>query len=84
MVRAESIGNPRLAAAYQVLTEAGIRAARFIMENPDEAAETMHARVPDLDLGFLKAVVRDLNGEKLWGVDGGIDPSIRNTPPTST
>ena len=76
MVRAESIGNPRLAAAYQVLTEAGIRAARFIMENPDEAAETMHARVPDLDLGFLKAVVRDLNGEKLWGVDGGIDPSI--------
>src|SRR5262249_18881067 len=76
MVRTESIGNPRLAAAYQVLTEAGIRAARFIMENPDEAAETMHARVPDLDLGFLKAVVRDLNGEKLWGVDGGIDPSI--------
>jgi ABC-type nitrate/sulfonate/bicarbonate transport system substrate-binding protein len=76
MVRAESIDNPQLTAAYQVLTEAGIRAARFIMENPDEAAEIMHARVPDLDLGFLKAVVRDLNSEKLWGVDGGIDPSI--------
>src|SRR5215470_898000 len=76
VVRADSIDHPQLAAAYQVLTEAGIRAARFIMENPDEAAETMHARVPDLDLGFLKAVVRDLNGEKLWGVDGGIDPSI--------
>jgi len=76
MVRAESIDNPRLAAAYQALTEAGIRAARFIMEKPDEAAEIMHARVPDLDLGFLNAVVRDLNGEKLWGVDGGIDPSI--------
>jgi ABC-type nitrate/sulfonate/bicarbonate transport system substrate-binding protein len=76
MVRAESVDNLQLAAAYQVLTEAGIRASRFIMENPDEAAEIMHARVPDLDLGFLKAVVRDLNGEQLWGVDGGIDPKI--------
>ena len=76
MVRADSVDNPQLAAAYQVLTEAGIRASRFIMENPDEAAEIMHARVPDLDLAFLKAVIRDLNAEKLWGVDGGIDPKI--------
>ncbi len=76
MVRADSVDNPQLAIAYQALTEAGIRASRFIMENPDEAAEIMHARVPDLDLAFLKAVVRDLNDEKLWGVDGGIDPKI--------
>jgi ABC-type nitrate/sulfonate/bicarbonate transport system substrate-binding protein len=75
-VRAASIDNPQVAAAYQALTEAGIRASRFIMENPDEAAEIMHARVPDLDLPFLKAVIRDLDGEGLWGVDGGIDPKI--------
>ena len=36
----------------------------------------MHARVPDLNLDFLKAVIRDLNTEDLWGVDGGIDPTI--------
>jgi hypothetical protein len=36
----------------------------------------MHARVPDLNLDFLKAVIRDLNTEDLWGVDGGIDPKV--------
>ena len=77
MVRADSANNPQLAPIYQTMTEAGIRASRYIMENPDEAAEIMHARVPDLNLDFLKAVVRDLNTENLWGVDGGIDPKIQ-------
>src|SRR5262249_5431008 len=36
----------------------------------------LHERLPDLDLAFLKAVVRDLNSENLWGVDGGPDPAI--------
>jgi hypothetical protein len=36
----------------------------------------LHERLPDLDLAFLKAVVRDLNSEKLWGVNGGLDPAI--------
>jgi len=76
VVRTDSIDNPQLAAAFQVIAEAGIRASRFIMENPDESAEIMHARVPDLDLTFLKAVVRDLNSEKVWGVDGGLDARI--------
>jgi ABC-type nitrate/sulfonate/bicarbonate transport system substrate-binding protein len=76
MVRADSVNNPQLAPIYQTMTEAGIRASRYIMENPDEAAEIMHARVPDLNLAFLKAVIRDLNTEDLWGVDGGIDPKI--------
>jgi NitT/TauT family transport system substrate-binding protein len=76
VVRTDSLSKPELAAAYQLLTDAGIRASRFIMENPDEAAEIMHARVPDLDLKFLKAVIRDLNSENLWGVDGGLDPAI--------
>jgi len=76
MVRADSINNPQLAAAYQTMTEAGIRASRYIMSNPDEAAEIMHERVPDLNLEFLKAVIRDLDTENLWGVDGGLDPKI--------
>jgi hypothetical protein len=36
----------------------------------------LHERLPDLDLAFLKAVVRDLNSENLWGVNGGLDPAI--------
>jgi ABC-type nitrate/sulfonate/bicarbonate transport system substrate-binding protein len=76
VVRADTVNNPQLAPAFQALTDAGIRASRYIMENPDEAAEIMHARVPDLNLNFLKAVIRDLNTEDLWGVDGGIDPKV--------
>jgi ABC-type nitrate/sulfonate/bicarbonate transport system substrate-binding protein len=66
----------KLAAAFQTLTDIGIKGSRFIMANPDEAAAILHERLPDLDLAFLKAVVRDLNGENVWGVDGGLDPAI--------
>ena len=58
------------------MTDIGIRGSRYVMENPDEAAAALHERLPDLDLTFLKAVVRDLNSEKLWGVNGGLDPAI--------
>jgi ABC-type nitrate/sulfonate/bicarbonate transport system substrate-binding protein len=77
VVRADALAKPELAAAFQTLTEAGIRGSRFVTENPDEAAAILHQRLPDLDLNFLKAVVRDLNGENLWGVDGGLDPAVQ-------
>jgi NitT/TauT family transport system substrate-binding protein len=76
VVRAESLSKPELAAAFQTMTDIGIRGSRYVMENPDEAAAILHERLPDLDLAFLKAVVRDLNSEKLWGVDGGLDPAV--------
>ena len=76
VVRAESLEKPELAAAFQTLTEAGIRGSRYIMENPDDAAEILHARLPDMNADYLKAVIRDLNTENLWGVDGGLDPKI--------
>jgi ABC-type nitrate/sulfonate/bicarbonate transport system substrate-binding protein len=76
VVRAETLAKPEAAAAFQTLTDIGIRATRYIMENPDDAAAILHERIPDLDLAYLRAVVRDLNGEKLWGVNGGLDPAI--------
>ncbi len=76
VVRTESLQKPELAAAFQTLTEAGIQGSRYTMEHPDEAAEILHARLPDLDLAFVKSVVHDLNSENLWGVDGGLDPKI--------
>ncbi len=76
VVRTESLAKPEFAAAFQTMTEIGIRGSRFIMENPDEAAAILHERLPDLDLAFLKNVVRDLNSENPWGVDGGLDPKI--------
>jgi ABC-type nitrate/sulfonate/bicarbonate transport system substrate-binding protein len=76
VVRADELDDPQRAAMLQVLTEASIRAVRFIIANPDQAAEILHERIPELDTGYLKAVVRDLNSENLWGVDGGLDPAI--------
>ena len=76
VVRGESLNKPELAAAFQIMTDIGIRGSRYVMENPDEAAAALHERLPDLDLAFLKAVVRDLNSENLWGVDGGLDPAV--------
>jgi ABC-type nitrate/sulfonate/bicarbonate transport system substrate-binding protein len=58
------------------MTDIGIKGSRYIMENPDEAAAALHERLPDLDLAFLKAVVRDLNSEDLWGMNGGLDPAV--------
>src|ERR1700736_1951549 len=63
VVRTESLNKPELAAAFQTMTDIGIRGSRFVMENPDEAAAILHERLPDLELGFLKGVVRDLNAE---------------------
>jgi ABC-type nitrate/sulfonate/bicarbonate transport system substrate-binding protein len=76
VVRAEALDKPELSAAFQTMTDIGIRGSRYVMENPDEAAAILHERLPDLDLPFLQAVVRDLNGENLWGVNGGLDPAI--------
>jgi ABC-type nitrate/sulfonate/bicarbonate transport system substrate-binding protein len=76
VVRTESLAKPELAAAFQTMTDIGIKGSRYIMESPDEAAAALHERLPDLDLAFLKAVVRDLNSENLWGVNGGLDPAI--------
>jgi ABC-type nitrate/sulfonate/bicarbonate transport system substrate-binding protein len=76
VVRADSLNKPEFNAAFQTMTDIGIRGSRFIMANPDEAAAILHERLPDLDLPFLKTVVRDLNSENLWGVNGGLDPKI--------
>jgi ABC-type nitrate/sulfonate/bicarbonate transport system substrate-binding protein len=76
VVRAEALDKPELAVAFQTMTDIGIRGSRYVMANPDEAAAILHERLPDLDLPFLQAVVRDLNGENLWGVNGGLDPAV--------
>src|SRR5437899_10163181 len=76
VVRTEALAKPELAAAFQTMTDIGIRGSRFVMANPDEAAAILHERLGDLDLAFLTAVVRDLNGENVWGVNGGLDPAI--------
>ena len=40
VVRTESLDKPGLAAAFQTMTDIGIRGSRYIMENPDDAVAT--------------------------------------------
>ncbi|MGV6872111.1 ABC transporter substrate-binding protein [Pseudochelatococcus sp. B33] len=76
VVREESLDDPRLAKIFQTLTEAGIRGSRLIMENPEEAAQILHERIPDLELEICRAAVLAMNKSNLWGVNGGLDPEI--------
>jgi NitT/TauT family transport system substrate-binding protein len=76
VVREDSLADPRLAKIYQQLTDATIRGSRFIMENPDEAAQILHDRVPDLTLDVCKQTILLMNKDNLWGVNGGLDPEI--------
>ena len=47
IVRQPALDAPEMAATLQILTTAGIRASRFIIQNPDEAALILHDRIPD-------------------------------------
>jgi NitT/TauT family transport system substrate-binding protein len=76
IVRAESLSDRRLESAFQVLTTSGIRGARFIVDHPDEAAEILHERLPDLDPELLKTAILRLNAQKVWGVNGGLAPEV--------
>jgi NitT/TauT family transport system substrate-binding protein len=76
VAKAATLTDPAKGAAIQKLTTAGIRGSRFIMQNPEEAAAILNERVPALGLELSKRVVKDLNKDKVWGVDGGLDPAI--------
>jgi ABC-type nitrate/sulfonate/bicarbonate transport system substrate-binding protein len=76
VVSSDKLKDPKIAAAAQTLTTAGIRGSRFVTEHPDEAAEILHERVPTIPVDVAKQVVRQLNDPNVWGIDGGLNPEI--------
>jgi NitT/TauT family transport system substrate-binding protein len=76
VARVSTLDDPELRTAIQDLTTAGIRGARFIVENPEEAANILHEKVPELDPKIISGIVRDLDNDNVWGVEGGLDPKI--------
>ena len=62
--------------ALEIFVEGSIHGARSIMNDPDGAAELLHARNPDLDLDLIKSVVRSLNDIGVWGVNGGASADV--------
>jgi NitT/TauT family transport system substrate-binding protein len=77
VVNEKDLANPEMRRAFEIYVRAAvIEASRFIVKNPDRAAEIMHKRTPNVEPDLIKDVVRSLVKAKVWGVNGGIDPEV--------
>ena len=77
VVNEKDLASPDKRRALETYVRAAVvEASRFIMKDPDRAAEVMHKRTPSVELDLIKEVVRALNRGKVWGVNGGIQPEI--------
>jgi len=73
----KDLANPEKRRALETYVRlAVIEASRFIVKNPDKAAEIMHGRTPDLKLDLIKDVIRALNQFQVWGVNGGLESRV--------
>jgi ABC-type nitrate/sulfonate/bicarbonate transport system substrate-binding protein len=77
VVNDKDLADPAKRRSFEIYVRAAvIEASRFIMKEPDRAAEVLHKRMPELQLELIKDVVRALNDANVWGVNGGIEPEI--------
>ena len=77
MATNKSLGDAAKKKAMEAYVEQStIRASRFIMDNPEEAVKILLKRVPSLDPEIAKQSVADLNRDKVWGVNGGLDREV--------
>jgi len=65
------LADPAKRRALEIFLKGNIIGARYVMDHPDEAAALLQKRVPDLDPSLVKEVVRQLNAQNIWGVNGG-------------
>ena len=73
IAKTSDIADPKMRHALELyIRYAVIEGSRFIMKNPDQAAEAFKAKVPDLDLTLIRSTIRSLNESNIWGVNGGL------------
>ena len=72
----KNLKDPALRGALKTFVRGGIEGSRFIMKEPDKAAEVMKMRTPDVEMELIKSIIHGLNDQKVWGPDGGIDPAV--------
>ena len=74
--RDEDLADPKVRKNLKSFVKGSILGARFIQDNPDKAAEIMAKLLKDVDVKLIETVFRQLNEDGVWGLDGGIEPSI--------
>ena len=78
VVRKDELADPARRSALVRFMKGSIMGARLAASSPQKGAEILHAHVPDLDVGLITAVVKRLSAQKVWAIDGGVDPSVVN------
>lgn len=76
VVRTDELKDPAKKAALQQFVTASIQASRYIHAHPDEAAKFAVQKYPASDPQVLTQSVLALTRENVWGVNGGIEPSL--------
>ena len=71
-----SLTDPAKYKAWETFIQGNIVGARLIQKNPEQAAQILIKRAPDLPADLVLAVIKELNANNVWGVDGGIDPEM--------
>ncbi len=73
VAKSSDLDEPAKRAAYETFMKGIIYGSRFILDEPDRAAELLVKRVPDLPIDLVKPVLRELNSINAWGANGGLD-----------
>jgi NitT/TauT family transport system substrate-binding protein len=76
VVRKDELDDPAKRAALQQFVSASMQASRYIEAHPDDAANFAVQKYPASDPAILKKTVLALTEEKVWGVNGGIEPPL--------
>jgi NitT/TauT family transport system substrate-binding protein len=72
----KSLKDPDMRKAIKIFVRGGIEGSRFIMKTPDQAADVMKKRTPDVDMGLIKKIIHALNDQDVWGPNGGIKQEV--------
>ncbi len=73
----DGLRDPVRHKALAAFVKATMQGARRIVEQPDAAAQAVFKRLNgDVDLPLLRATIDKLNGEKVWGLNGGVEEKL--------
>lgn len=75
-VRNSDLADASKRRAFEALMRASIRGARFIMDNPEKAAELVQRHIKGVDAETIAQVLKRLNAQNVWPVDGGVDDGV--------
>lgn len=75
-MRTSALSDPKQREAMEIFIREGIRGVRFIMENPQAAAEVMEKRLKTNDVAGMTEILKKVTALGVWGVNGGIDREV--------